>query len=258
LFVLSDKPYSQLGILAILLGIWRKLVAPQRPPALSKRAKVTAKRSTSKSRNAAANDNPPSNSASSKKAQSRLRSLSTVAQVTAQNVKAISDLEHSLEDNRTRGEKLADVFASVVGSWNFIIIQSAILCMWVALNLVAWSYKWDPYPFILLNLALSFQAAFASPIIMMSQNPQSQVAERRNRLDLQINLLSEQENTEMLLMLRKLCEANNIDVSQMACAALEQHTSAAQMLQQIETAEKAALKTAVPQPSPNGKGKPAK
>src|SRR5579864_8925668 len=69
--------------------------------------------------------------------------------------------------------KIADRFASVVGSWRFIIIQSIILAVWLAMNVVGYVYHWDPYPFILLNLVLSFQAAYAAPIIMMSQNRQA-------------------------------------------------------------------------------------
>lgn len=69
------------------------------------------------------------------------------------------------------------------------------------------------YPFVLLNLALSFQAAYASPIIMMSQNGQPRMSERRNHLDLQVNLLAEQENTEMLRLLRLLCERLEIQIS---------------------------------------------
>jgi uncharacterized membrane protein len=83
--------------------------------------------------------------------------------------------------------------------------------VWVVINVIAWRYQWDPYPFILLNLALSFQAAYASPIIMMSQNRQGRIADRRNQLDLQINLLAEQESTETLRLLRKLCEHAGID-----------------------------------------------
>src|ERR1019366_8138506 len=61
-----------------------------------------------------------------------------------------------------------------MGSWKFIIIQSVILMIWVALNITAYIEHWDPYPFILLNLALSLEAAYAAPIIMMSQNRQAE------------------------------------------------------------------------------------
>ena len=117
----------------------------------------------------------------------------------------------ALDLQRTVGERVADGFAAVVGSWTFIIVQSVLLAVWVIVNLIAWQHRWDPYPFILLNLVLSFQAAYASPIIMMSQNRQSRIADRRNQLDLQINLLAEQESTETLRLLRKLCEHSGID-----------------------------------------------
>jgi uncharacterized membrane protein len=74
----------------------------------------------------------------------------------------------------TSGERIADGVASVMGSWRFIIWQSVIVGCWIVLNLVGLGLRWDPYPFILLNLLFSTQAAYAAPIIMMSQNRQAQ------------------------------------------------------------------------------------
>ena len=165
--------------------------------------------------------------------------LHAVDELTARNIRTIAEVERESNAQRTFGERMADHFAAIVGSWTFIVVQSVLLMIRVAMNLIAWSLRWDPYPFILLNLALSFQAAYASPIIMMSQNRQSQLADRRNRLDLQINLLSEQENTEMLRLLRKLCEVNGIDINEVSTAVLEQEVSPEQVLRQIEAAEKA-------------------
>jgi uncharacterized membrane protein len=76
-------------------------------------------------------------------------------------------------------QRLADRFAQIIGSWRFIIIQSAMLAVWITLNITAYVYRWDPYPFILLNLATSFQAAYAAPILMMSQNRQADDCARR-------------------------------------------------------------------------------
>src|SRR5215813_10492295 len=131
------------------------------------------------------------------------RSTGNLAQ---RNVETIAKIEEASHHSRTVGERVADGFAVTVGSWKFIIGQSVLLGLWVCLNIVGWIRHWDPYPFILLNLALSFQAAYASPIIMMSQNRQARLSERRNRLDLQINLLSEQENTEMLRLLGRIAK----------------------------------------------------
>jgi len=80
-----------------------------------------------------------------------------------------------------------------MGSWSFIIIQSLILSGWIALNAIAFLGHWDPYPFILLNLALSFQAAYAAPIIMMSQNRQADKDRLMAEHDYQINMKAEEE-----------------------------------------------------------------
>jgi uncharacterized membrane protein len=73
-----------------------------------------------------------------------------------------------------------------LGSWRFIIIQSVLLGVCIILNVMAFINHWDPYPFILLNLVLSFQAAYAAPIIMMSQNRQSEIDRRHAEHDYRI------------------------------------------------------------------------
>jgi uncharacterized membrane protein len=93
----------------------------------------------------------------------------------------------------TVGQRVADSVASGMGSWRFIIIQSALLVIWIALNLTAWVERWDPYPFILLNLALSFQAAYAAPFIMMSQNRQAEIDRTKANSDYEVNIKAELE-----------------------------------------------------------------
>jgi uncharacterized membrane protein len=164
-----------------------------------------------------------------------MKRATSVSELTRRNVETIAKMERASNDQRTFGECVADRFAAVVGSWPFIIGQTTLLLGWLALNLVAWSYQWDPYPFILLNLMLSFQAAYASPIIMMSQNRQARLADRRNRLDLQINLLAEQETTEILRLLRRLCEKEGIPLEgEPNVAAFEQATRPEHLVRQIE------------------------
>jgi uncharacterized membrane protein len=91
------------------------------------------------------------------------------------------------------GDRIADAVARVVGSWRFIIIQSVLLLIWMALNVTAFIEHWDPYPFILLNLALSFQAAYTAPVLMMSQNRQSIIDRNAAQHDYDVNLKSELE-----------------------------------------------------------------
>ena len=91
------------------------------------------------------------------------------------------------------GNRVADKVAAIVGSWRFIIIQSTLLVLWMALNVTAYVQHWDPYPFILLNLALSFQAAYTAPIIMMSQNRQAAIDRQAAEHDYEVNLKAELE-----------------------------------------------------------------
>ncbi|HLJ71051.1 MAG TPA: DUF1003 domain-containing protein [Roseiarcus sp.] len=119
----------------------------------------------------------------------------------------------------TFGERLADAVAARMGSWSFIVIQSLILAIWIVLNVTAYIRQWDPYPFILLNLALSFQAAYAAPIIMMSQNRQAAIDRAAAEADYDVNakaeleiellhqkldLLREQEVSELIQIIRRL------------------------------------------------------
>lgn len=82
----------------------------------------------------------------------------------------LRNVNEIIDEKLTFGQHLADSVARMVGSWKFIIIQSSIIVLWVILNIVAFSRHWDPYPFILMNLFLSLQAAYTAPIIMVSQN----------------------------------------------------------------------------------------
>lgn len=97
------------------------------------------------------------------------------------------------KDNLTFGQRVADSVATMMGSWPFIVIQSILLLIWIVLNVTAYVRAWDPYPFILLNLALSFQAAYAAPFIMMSQNRQQDVDRRAADEDYKINIKAELE-----------------------------------------------------------------
>lgn len=104
----------------------------------------------------------------------------------------VRNVNEVADEKLTVGQKVADSVASTVGSWRFIIIQSIILLLWLILNSLAWSLKWDPYPFILLNLALSFQAAYSAPFVMMSQNRQAE----KDRLTAQNDYITDTKGEE--------------------------------------------------------------
>ncbi|WMT76895.1 DUF1003 domain-containing protein [Bradyrhizobium sp. Ash2021] len=91
------------------------------------------------------------------------------------------------------GQRVADKVAGVMGSWKFIIVQTVLLVAWVSINFVAAARSWDPFPFILLNLALSVQAGYAAPILMMSQNRQQDIDRRAADNDYRVNVKAELE-----------------------------------------------------------------
>ncbi len=91
------------------------------------------------------------------------------------------------------GGRAADKITEIIGSWKFLIIQTTFLLIWIIVNIVAWFWHWDQYPFILLNLVLSFQAAYAAPIIMMSQNRAAELDRKRWEMDLATDRKAERE-----------------------------------------------------------------
>ena len=93
----------------------------------------------------------------------------------------------------TFGQRLADGVASTIGSWRFILVQSTAIAVWIAGNVWAGAKAWDPYPFILLNLLLSFQAAYTAPAIMMSQNRLSELDRKHAEDDYEVNVKAELE-----------------------------------------------------------------
>ncbi|MCB9450993.1 MAG: DUF1003 domain-containing protein [Anaerolineaceae bacterium] len=103
------------------------------------------------------------------------------------------NINQMFDEKLSFGQKTAEWVAKTVGSWRFIIIQSVLLVFWIILNSIALLDHWDPYPFILMNLVLSTQAAYATPIIMMSQNRQAEKDRMESHNDYQVNMKAEME-----------------------------------------------------------------
>ncbi len=108
------------------------------------------------------------------------------------------------------GQRLADSVATGMGSWKFIIIQTIIVAVWMILNVVAYVGHWDPYPYILLNLLFSTQAAYAAPIIMMAQNRQSQRDRAQADDDYRTNCEAKEEIEELQKRLKDI-EVEKLD-----------------------------------------------
>jgi uncharacterized membrane protein len=132
----------------------------------------------------------------------------------------LEQLKHDLHVTpvhlNTFGQKLSDVVAKTVGSWKFIMIQTSVIIFWVICNVqmpqTGWNIfgfqmmPWDPYPFIFLNLTLSFQAAYTAPIIMMSQNRQSEIDRRNALADHRVNREVKLEVASIKMLLSQLLE----------------------------------------------------
>lgn len=106
----------------------------------------------------------------------------------------IENLLHPPKDILTQGQKISDKVSRFGGSWAFIVSFFAILFCWILFNTITITkFKFDPYPFILMNLILSCIAAIQAPIIMMSQNRKEEKDRQRNENDYLINLKAELE-----------------------------------------------------------------
>lgn len=114
----------------------------------------------------------------------------------------VKNINREFQEGLTLGQRVADWVAQRVGSWPFIIFQSAIIVVWIGVNAYlayqaatdpSYFSAWDPYPFILLNLALSFQAAYTGPVVMMSQNRQAEKDRLMAEHDYRINIQAEEE-----------------------------------------------------------------
>jgi len=105
----------------------------------------------------------------------------------------ISDHVEQVKSGLTTGQKISDGVAKIVGSWKFIIIQSIFILAWITYNSINNANVWDPYPYILLNLMLSFQAAYTAPAIMMSQNRLSEIDRQQANNDFEVNVKAELE-----------------------------------------------------------------
>ena len=124
-----------------------------------------------------------------------------------------------MDEQVTTGERIADAAARLVGSWRFIIVQTLLVSAWVILNIVAWSTHWDPYPFILLNLMFSVQAAYTGPILLLASNRQAakdRAVAQRDDEELGVIYKLQHQQMEILGLLRDAQDKHNEILEQLA------------------------------------------
>ena len=129
-------------------------------------------------------------------------------------------------DEATFGERLADTIAAGIGSWTFLIIQTFAVLVWLTLNIVGFISHWDPFPFILLNLLFSVQAAYTGPVLLLAGNRQSQ----KDRLTLEHAAYeadkADEQNVEILKAIEKNTEVT-LSILRHVEVLIEDHVSKA-------------------------------
>jgi uncharacterized membrane protein len=124
--------------------------------------------------------------------------------VAAQHKHPVNVLFH---DEATTGERVADKVATSIGSWWFLGIQSVFIVIWISLNVLMVIYHWDPYPFILLNLAFTIQAAYTGPVLLLSGNRQAQKDRLRLEHTAEVAETSERATIDILQEIERNTEA---------------------------------------------------
>lgn len=161
--------------------------------------------------------------------------LLSVEELTQRNVETVAKLEEAAREQRTRADRVAEVIAGFCGSMTFVWVHVIWFGGWIVFNLLPGIRHIDPFPYTFLTLVVSLEAIFLSTFILISQNHDTRVSEKRNHLDLQINLLSEQENTQMLRLLQQIAVKVGADVEDHSHArVLEQATNPEKLVEQIE------------------------
>jgi uncharacterized membrane protein len=161
---------------------------------------------------------------------------SSIHQLTRRNVEAVAELEKAASANRGHGDRIADVITRFVGSMSFVYLHVLWFTLWIIGNsspVLASAWRVDPFPYTFLTFIVSLEAIFLSTFILISQNHEERLAQRRSHLDLQVNLLSEQENSKMLQMLDAIHEHLGINVDA-ETKQLEETTQPRQLAHEIE------------------------
>jgi len=162
----------------------------------------------------------------------------SVDDLTRRNVELIRRLEESAKEERTRSDLVAEAIANFCGSMTFVWVHVVWFGGWVLINMFPGIKHIDPFPFTFLTLVVSLEAIFLSTFILISQNHDTKISERRNHLNLQIDLLSEQENTKMIAMLQAIAARVGADVTQDPhLQALSEETEPERLVRQIEQHE---------------------
>jgi uncharacterized membrane protein len=159
---------------------------------------------------------------------------------TQKNISKIVEFENSEREKRTSGERISEAIAGFCGSMTFVWVHVFWFSSWVIVNQIP-SIKFDPFPYTFLTLVVSLEAIFLSTFILISQNHDTRMSERRNHLDLQINLLAEQESTTTLELLRLVAQKVGVQEADPTVDVLTEDVRPDELAKQIMTATEQAM-----------------
>lgn len=159
--------------------------------------------------------------------------------LTRENVQSMRRVEEKALANRSPADRMAAFIARFCGSMPFVWLHVAAFSLWIGFNAWPGNRHFDPYPFTFLTLVVSLEAIFLSSFILISQNYELRISDRRNQLDLQINLLTEQENTKMIQMLERIAQKVGADTGgDPDISILKEPTHPEKLIAQIEQAQR--------------------
>lgn len=160
-----------------------------------------------------------------------------VTDLIQQNVDTIARIELAAQEGKSRADRLADAVSGFCGRIEFVWAQCTVFIIWIALNtsaIIPKAWRLDPFPYPILILTLAMETIFLSTFILISQNRERLIADKRNHLELQINLLAEQEASQMLTMLQEMMRHMGMNADNAEVDALRQAANPEEMLGQIE------------------------
>lgn len=150
----------------------------------------------------------------------------------------------------TKGQRLADAMTSKIGSWTFLTLQSGVLAVWIGMNSLPGVPHWDQSPFILLNLVFSFASAYTAPVVLMSQNRQSEEDRKIAELDFKVNQQAAQ-NIELLH--EKMDSLQSQQLLELAKIVKQQQQALNKITASLEARERAQAKSQHPDESSEDK-----
>lgn len=161
-------------------------------------------------------------------------------QLIGENIEAIARIRAETLSRRSPMDLLVDAIAKFCGRMRFVYIHCIFFAVWLGLNglpNVPKSWRWDGPPFSILTVVVGLEAIFLSTFILISQNRQQEISDHQDKLDLQINLLAEQENSQMLLMLGRIMEHLGIDHPNLVHEALGKPTDIEKVAKKLNDEE---------------------